>query len=298
MADAARRTTGRAELSGRHGFLEVSPEVGVLDEDAFDDLLADDPDAALGLLADLVGATDPSLRALAASLAGRITTEVARSGPAPRPGRGVGRLTRRRASQADGELDLDASMEAVLNSRALGLAPSPDELTVAAWERPGIALCLVVDRSGSMLGPRLATAAVVASAIVLSRPADASVLAVAREALVLRSQGSDRSAEQVVGDLLVLRGHGVTDLSLALDAAAVQLARSNARRKVCVLLSDCRSTAGPPPAEAARRLDELAILAPADDSADAEALGQSTGARLVPLDGPLDAAAAVQRALA
>ena len=242
MADAARRTTGRAELSGRHGFLEVSPEVGVLDEDAFDDLLADDPDAALGLLADLVGATDPSLRALAASLAGRITTEVARSGPAPRPGRGVGRLTRRRASQADGELDLDASMEAVLNSRALGLG--------------------------------LATAAVVASAIVLSRPADASVLAVAREALVLRSQGSDRSAEQVVGDLLVLRGHGVTDLSLALDAAAVQLARSNARRKVCVLLSDCRSTAGPPPAEAARRLDELAILVPADDSADAEALGR------------------------
>ena len=46
MADAARRTTGRAELSGRHGFLEVSPEVGVLDEDAFDDLLADDPEAA------------------------------------------------------------------------------------------------------------------------------------------------------------------------------------------------------------------------------------------------------------
>ncbi len=298
MAEAARRTTGRAELSGRHGFTEVSPEVGVLDEDAFGEQLADDPEAALGLLADLVGATDPALRALAAGLAGRITTEVARAGPAPRPGRGVGRLARRRASQADGELDLDASMEAVLTGRALGLAPAPDELIVAAWERPGTALCLVVDRSGSMLGPRLATAAVVASAIVLSRPADASVLAVAREALVLRSQGSDRSAEQVVGDLLVLRGHGVTDLALALGAAEAQLARSDARRKVCLLLSDCRSTAGPDPVDAARRLQELAILAPGDDQADAEALSRSTGARLIPLDGPLDAAGAVQRALA
>lgn len=298
MADAARRSIGRAELSQRAGFTDVSPEVGTLDKDAFDDLLADDPDAALGLLADLVGATDPALRALAAGLAGRITTDVARSGPAPRPGRGIGRLTRRRASQTEGELDLDASMEAVLASRALGHAPSPDKLIVAAWERPGTALCLVVDRSGSMLGPRLATAAVVASAIVLSRPADASVLAVAREALVLRSQGSERTAEEIVGDLLVLRGHGVTDLSLALEAAEAQLARSDARRKVCLLLSDCRSTAGPDPVDAARRFDELAILAPTDDQADAESLSRQTGARLIPLDGPLGAAEAVQRALA
>ena len=66
---------------------------------------------------------------------------------------------------------------------------------------------------------------------------------------------------------------------------------------MCILLSDCRSTAGPPPEEAARDLEELAIVAPADDLADAEAMGAATGARLVPLAGPLGAPSAVQLAL-
>jgi Mg-chelatase subunit ChlD len=298
VANAARRTTSRSELAQHQGFAEVSPELGVLDDDAFDQLLAEDPNHAMGLLADLVGATDPVLRRLAARLAGRVTTDLARSGPAPRPGRGVGRLARRRASVADGDLDLDASMDAILTSRATGAAAPPDELTVAAWERPGTALCLVVDRSGSMLGSRLATAAVIASTVVLSRPTDASVLAIAREALVVRPQGSSRSAEQVVDDLLVLRGHGVTDLSLALDAAAHQLARSDARRKVCLVLSDCRSTAGPEPTATARLFEELVLLPPKDDVADATALAEATGALLIPVAGPTDAPAVIRAALA
>jgi Mg-chelatase subunit ChlD len=199
---------------------------------------------------------------------------------------------------AEGDLDLDASMDAILTSRVTGAAAPPDELTVAAWERPGTALCLVVDRSGSMLGSRLATAAVIASTVVLSRPTDASVLAIAREALVVRPQGSSRSAEQVVDDLLVLRGHGVTDLSLALDAAAHQLARSDARRKVCLVLSDCRSTAGPEPTATARLFEELVLLPPKDDVADATALAEATGALLIPVAGPTDAPAVIRAALA
>ncbi|MEZ5383427.1 MAG: VWA domain-containing protein [Microthrixaceae bacterium] len=271
--------------------------MGVLDEGAFDALVDDDPDAAMGLLADLVGATDAALARLATRLAGRISTELARTGPPQRPGRGVGRLRRRSAALASGDIDLEASLDAVLAGRATGSPPSVDELVVAAWERPGTALSLVVDRSGSMLGPRLATAAVTAAAVMLSRPHDASVLAVAQEALVLRAQGSARAAEAVVGDLLILRGHGVTDLSLGLAAAQQQLDRSDARRKVCILLSDCRATAGPPPERAARNLEELAIVAPADDLADAEALSAATGARLVPLASPLEAPAAIQLAL-
>ena len=56
------------------GFDEVSPEVGTLDPDAFDELLEGDPDAALGLLAAMTGATDEGLRALARRLAGRMAT--------------------------------------------------------------------------------------------------------------------------------------------------------------------------------------------------------------------------------
>ena len=46
-------------------FQEISPEVGVLDEDAFADALRDDPDDTLTLLAELTGATDEKLRELA-----------------------------------------------------------------------------------------------------------------------------------------------------------------------------------------------------------------------------------------
>ncbi|MBA3289546.1 MAG: hypothetical protein H0U21_16290, partial [Acidimicrobiia bacterium] len=55
----------------------MSPEAGTLEEDAFDDLLDDDPDGALALLADMSRATDPRLRALARQLAARVMVDVA-----------------------------------------------------------------------------------------------------------------------------------------------------------------------------------------------------------------------------
>ena len=52
----------------------------MLDEAAFDDALADDPDETLALLADLTGATDEGLRMLARRLAGRVVVDLARTG--------------------------------------------------------------------------------------------------------------------------------------------------------------------------------------------------------------------------
>src|SRR5262249_58772358 len=67
---AARRTVSRTELAARHpAFSAVSHEVGQLDRDAFAQLLAADPDAAVALLADLARATDRDLRAAARRLA-------------------------------------------------------------------------------------------------------------------------------------------------------------------------------------------------------------------------------------
>ena len=54
-------------------------------------------------------------------------------------------------------------------------------------------------------------------------------------------------AESVVNDVLRLRGNGVTDVGLALRTAAGQLRRSNAGRRLAVLLSDCRATTGGDP---------------------------------------------------
>jgi Mg-chelatase subunit ChlD len=137
-----------------------------------------------------------------------------------------------------------------------------------------------------MGGDRLATAAVAAAACLWRAPIDTSVIAFSDDAFVLASQGSGRAPEDVVTDLLRLRGHGTTDLALGLRTAAAQLERSRASRKVTILLSDARPTAGSDPAAIARGLDELVIVAPADDDSEAMTFAAATGARCVGVAGP------------
>jgi Mg-chelatase subunit ChlD len=90
--------------------------------------------------------------------------------------------------------------------------------------------------------------------------------------------------------LLRLRGHGVTRLADALHAARDQLAHARARRRIVILLSDCRTTDDDDTLAIARSLDELIILAPADDHEQAAQLADLAGARWAALANPLDAA--------
>jgi Mg-chelatase subunit ChlD len=239
----------------------------------------------LSLLADMAGATDEALRALARRLAGRVAVRLGRAGP-PRA-RGVGRL-RRVPLVPGGDLDVDASLDALITAAAAGRPPDLEDLRSTVWGRSTVALCLLVDRSGSVGGERLATAALAAAAVALRAPDDHSVVAFNDRAVVLKAQDETRPVFAVVDALLGLRGRGTTDLALGLDAARQQLERSPAVRRVTVLLSDGRPTAGPDPLPAARRLDELVVLAPAADAEDALALAAAAGARAATLAGPSD----------
>lgn len=265
--------------------------MGEIDEDAVAELGGTDPDAALTLLAEMVTATDRRLARLAARLAGRLVLEVARTGKAA--GRGIGRLRSLPADRGEGDLDLDASVDALVTSRAGGVAPGLDELRVRGWRRPDTAVCLVVDRSGSMGGERLAAAAVAAAACALRAPREWACLVFADRILAVSSLDRPRPAAAVVDDLLRLRGRGTTDLAGALSAAADQLARASARRRITVVLSDCRANAGVDPVPVARTLDELIVLAPADDAVEAGEFAAATGARLAALTGPTDVARAL-----
>ncbi len=284
IAEAGRRTSSRQALARNPGFEQVSPAVGQLDETAFDDALSDDPDQALALLAELTGATDERLREQARRLAGRVVVDVVRSG-APRRS-GVGRLRHQRADRSSGEIDLDRGLEAVAAARAQGAAPALGDLHAREWARPGLALCLLIDRSGSMGGQRLASASVAAAACLWRAPLDTSVVAFADDALVLAPQGSGRDPERVVDDLLRLRGHGPTDIALALRTARAQLDRSTASRRITILLSDARPTKGGDPTLEAATLDELVVVAPEGDSTEAAALAASVGGRWTEIAGP------------
>lgn len=264
----------------------MSPKVGELDEEAFERALEEDADQALTLLVEMGKATDEGLRGAARALAAKILLDQARRGMPRRSG--TRRLRSVRADQG-GDLDLDSSLEAIAHARGEGRPPGLDELVARDWGRPETALCLVIDTSGSMGGERLAAAALTAAACAWRAPGDHAVLSFARDVSVIRPMDSQRSASQVVDAILELRGHGVTAVSTALKAAGEQLARTTAARKVVVLLSDCRVTDEQDPAPAARGLPELLIIAPADDTADAEALARESGARWAPLAGPSDA---------
>jgi Mg-chelatase subunit ChlD len=288
------KTVGRHELSRHARFSEISPEVGVLDEEAMTQALAADP-AAFELLAAMTTATDERLRAAAIRLSSSIVLDRARAGPTSM--RGTSRLRRVRGA-LDGDLDLDATIEGISAARAQARPVTLDDLTTVHWARPRTAFAVVVDRSGSMTGARLAAAATVAAACALRAPTEHAVLSFAASAELIRPLVSDLAPAEVAERLLRLRGHGVTRLADALRAAHSQLAPARARRQVVVLLSDCRSTDDDDTVEIARSLPELIILAPADDCEQAAHLAEQAGARWGAIADPLDAALALDRLLA
>lgn len=273
----------------------MSPEVGELDEAIVEEGLVDDPDEMMALLADMTSATDPVLRELAKRLAGRLFVDVARRGPV-RP-RGIGTIATTPYRPDAGDLDIDASIDALAEARAHGGVVDTDALRVRSWVKPGTALALLVDRSGSMGGRPLATSAVAAAAVAWRAPQDYSVMAFGSDVVVTKSQDVPKASEHVVTDVLALRGHGTTDLAGALQTAARQLSRSRAGRRITVLLSDCRATVRGDAEGAARALEELVIIAPEGDCDEARAFAESVGARLATVEGPSGIPAALTRLL-
>jgi magnesium chelatase subunit D len=261
--NAARRTLGRAELAARHeAFGALSPEVGRLDEDVLAELLAADPDAAVTLLADLARATDRELRAAAQRLAARIFFRLGAAGQ--KPSRGTRRLG---AGRAEGDLDLEKTLD-----RWSGLWP-PDtgDLVTRSWQARRRTLSLIIDRSGSMSGLAVAIAGVAAASVVLAgseggwaggRGLTPAIVAFSGDVTVLQAQGARRDPAELAGDLVALRGHGMTDLAAALRAAAAQMAGGPADERVAVLLSDCMPTTGGDPALALAGISRLHVLCP------------------------------------
>lgn len=286
----------RRDLATSPFFDEVSPDVGELDEAAVDEAMDVDADEMMSLLASMAGATDARLRERARQLAARLFLDITRDRRPDR--RGVGRITTQRFRPDGGDLDIDASMAELIEARAVGRAIDPEGLAIRAWSNPSTAWCLCVDRSGSMFGRPLATAALAAAAVAVRAEGDYAVLSFARDVVAPKAIWERRSTEDVIDRVLALRGHGTTDVAAALLAAGAQLRAASAQRRIVVLLSDCRSTEPGDVYGAARSLDELVILAPEGDDEDAAALAGAVGARFATVAGPTSVPAALAAVLA
>jgi len=278
----ARRSVSRAELASRHpGFTGVSPEAGSLDTDALAALLAADPDAAAALLADLSQATDASLRALARQLAAKIFVQLGTMGR--EPARGPRRI--RSVLRGEGDVDLDRMLD-----RLGGTWPPPaEDLVTRSWQARRRSVCLLVDSSGSMSGLSVAMAAVATASVLLAADGrlDTGALAFSGTVTVLQPPGTLKPPEQIVGRLLGLRGHGMTDIAAALRSAARLLAAgTSAPAERCVILmSDCLSTAGGDPAAALSGIDHLDVLCPTPAGMEHDPASIAAAERLARLGG-------------
>lgn len=233
----------------------MSPAVGRLDAAALTEQMRDDGDAALALLADLAIATDPALRRQARTVAEQLLPRLGRLGLPVR--RGTRRLVAR-AGVAEGDVDLERTLE-----RSAGRRPRDRrEVVSRQFGASPRALCLLVDRSGSMSGHAVALASVAAAAVVSARGErmHCSVVAFASEPLILLAHDSPRPVAAVIDDLLSLRGHGRTDLARALRVATEELDHVPPGGRTALLLSDALATKGADPLPAAGLLDCLHVL--------------------------------------
>lgn len=301
LRDQNRRSLSRAELQRQHQQMDqVSPEVGSLDEEALAGALAEDLEEGTSLLIDLARATDPRLRDRARSLAARMVVPAARvTGEAvpggsvrlgPVPGEGV-------------ELDLDATLARLADSPHL----KADDLRWRGWRRPGRAVILLIDASGSVTGRPLTTAVVTAAALASRCGPDdeLGVVAFWSRAVVLRGvRDADRPAA-VIDRMLALRGGDTTDLAGGLRAALAQAGLASALRRDVIVLTDGMANEGEDPlpvaaaAAAARaRVHVLALSSSEPEALDAcTRLADAGGGRLEVLDSATEAPAALARVL-
>lgn len=285
----------RRALASNEGFSDLSPDVGELDEAAISEALAQSPDDLLALMAEMTSATDVELRSQARRIASRLFLDLARD---QRPDRaGIGRMVTSRFSDDGGDIDVDGSLDELVMAKGSDRAVEVEELRVRTWAKPSTAWCLLVDRSGSMEGRPLATAALAAAAVAIRADDEFAVLSFGKDVVAPKAMWERRSPDDVIDRVLSLRGHGTTDVAAALMAAAEQLRASSAARRVVVLLSDCRATEPGDVIGAAKALEELVIIAPEGDSVEAIELAEQVGARWTTVSGPTSVPAAFDRVL-
>jgi Mg-chelatase subunit ChlD len=203
---------------------------------------------------------DPAVRARARQIAARLALRRPRKDR--RPSRGAGDLMSLPYRDGSADLDLDRTLEAIVNEPyADDLFDSDRRIFTRERVRTRRSVVLAVDVSGSMKGERIRTAAATVGAIAGElADDDLAVIAFWSDAAVLHRLGAPAQPQQLLDLLLSVPARGLTNVGFPLQLAARELSRVPARDARVLLLSDCVHNAGPDPRPLAARLPRLDVL--------------------------------------
>ena len=241
-------------------------------------------------------APDPEVVRMAQRIARRLA--IRRRPRDVRAERGTGRLASVPYRFRSDDNDLDRTIE-VLAER-----PVPEDTDIVVRERMGAprAVALVVDVSGSMRGEKVRIAAATVAALSADLAHDRlALVAFWSDAALLASTAKPVAPTRLLDQLLRIPARGLTNVEFGLSIARAELARSTARRRTAVLLTDAVHNAGPDPRETARRFDELHVLCETDGEHDAPLardIAHLGHGRFAPIATHRDVAPALNRLLA
>jgi Mg-chelatase subunit ChlD len=210
-------------------------------------------------------APDPAVASMAQAIARRLSLR--RRPRDARSERGTGALASVPYAYRSDDIDLDRTIE-VLAER-----PVPEDTDVVVRERMSSrrAAVLIVDVSGSMRGEkvRIAAATVAALSADLSGAGDQlALVAFWSDAAVIKGLTARATPSALLDTLLRIPARGLTNVGFGLSVAHAELARSAARRRTAVLLTDAVHNAGPDPRDLARRFGSLHVLLETDGEHD------------------------------
>ena len=218
-------------------------------------------------LSDLLEDTppDPAVASMAQAIARRLS--VRRRPRDARAERGTGALASVPYAYRSDDIDLDKTIEMLVEH------PAPEDTDVIVRERMSSrrAAVLIVDVSGSMRGEkvRIAAATVAALSADLSGHADQlALVAFWSDAAVVKGLTEPAAPSRLLDTLLRIPARGLTNVGFGLSVAHAELARSAARRRTAILLTDAVHNAGPDPRDLARRFPELHVLLETDGEHD------------------------------
>jgi Mg-chelatase subunit ChlD len=239
---------------------------------------------------------DREVAAMAQRIARRLSLR--RRARDPRAERGSGKTASVPYRYRSDDIDLDRTIE-VLTERPI---PEDTDIIVRERMRSRRSVVLIVDVSGSMRGEKVRMAAATVAALSADLAEDQlGVVAFWSDAALLTPLAEPMPAARLLDLLLRVPARGLTNVHFALTVAQAELARSAARRRSAVLLTDAVHNAGPDPRLVARRFSELHVLLQTDGEHDA-ALGADLArlgrGRFAPVATHRDVAPALNRVLA